>query len=233
MRKFILALFIVAVFITARAQSGKNYASLGAGFDTGSTLGFTDLVKQNPGYSYAIHLNYNYSPFVPISLEVQQGKLSGGGSTVELDKNLRKYVNNYTALILRADLQLGEILDKDSNIADIVKNWYTGFGMGGIYNQVKNNRIKPDGSHYLFPGTDQSKEFIASARVGYALKIYNGFDEPTYVITFCYIHNFDIGDGLDGYNDPSAKFKNHDTDHYRQLSIGFTYNFGNVHPYFK
>jgi len=205
----------------------------GAGFDAGSTLGFTDLVKQNTGYSYAIHFNYNYSLFVPISLELQRGRLSGGGDTFEQDQNLRKYLNNYTAFILRIDLQLGELLDKDNDVADLVKNWFMGFGFGGIYNNVKNNRVKPDGSNYVFPGKDQSKEFIASARIGYAIKIYNESDEPTYVITLCYIHNFDIGDGLDGYNDPSAIFKNHDTDHYRQISIGFTYNFGNTQSNFK
>ena len=200
----------------------------GIGFDAGSTLGFTDLVKQNPGYSYAIHLNYNYSPFIPISLELQRGKLSGGGDTFALDQNLRKYVNNYTVLILRFDVQLGELLDNDTQAVDLIKNWFVGFGFGGVSDNVKNNRVKPDGSNYVFPGKDYSKEFLASARVGYALKIYNGFDVPAYIITLSYIHNFDIGDRLDGYNDPSTKFKNHDTDHYRQISIGFTYNFGNA-----
>jgi hypothetical protein len=123
---------------------------------------------------------------------------------------------------------LGELLDNDTEAVDLVKNWFTGFGFGGIYDNVKNNRVKPDGSNYVFPGKDYSKEFLASARIGYAVKIYNGFDEPAYIITLSYIHNFDIGDGLDGYNDPSSKFRNHDTDHYRQISIGFTYNFGNA-----
>ncbi|ASU36233.1 hypothetical protein [Mucilaginibacter xinganensis] len=230
MRKLTVVFFVVFLSVTARAQS---YATFGAGFDISSTLGYTDLVKQNPGYSYAAHVSYNYSAFVPISLELQRGKLSGGGDTFTLDKNLRKYENNYTALFLRVEIQLGELLDKDNTVNDLLKNWFAGFGAGGVFSQVKTNRIKPDGSHYRFPGSDQSREFIASARAGYALKFNNMFGEPTYVVSICYVHNFDIGDGLDGYNDPPSKFKNRDTDHYRQLLIGITYNFGPIQTYYR
>ncbi|MCR8561707.1 hypothetical protein KXD93_28890 [Mucilaginibacter sp. BJC16-A38] len=223
----------MCVIIKVRAQSNNSYTTFGAGFDVGSTRGFTDLVHQNPGYSFDLHFNYNYSPYVPISLELQHGLLSGGGDTKALDQNLRKYQNNYTALMLHIDPQLGSLLDFDNDLLDIVKNWYVGFGAGGIYNYLLTNRVKPDGSHYVFPGKDRSKEFLAMGKIGYALKLYNGFGEATYVITVCYTHNFDIGDGLDGYNDPTAKFKNQDVDQYRQISIGFTYNFGAVQPYYR
>ncbi|WP_295796348.1 outer membrane beta-barrel protein [Mucilaginibacter sp.] len=233
MRKLLLAFCGFLLAVSVNAQSIKSFAQFGVGIDGGSTLGYTDLKRQNPGYSAAFHFNYNFSPYFPISLELQHGQLSGGGSTLALDSNLRKYKNNYTALVLRADIQLGELLDYDSDILDPIKGIFVGFGVGGINNQVITNRIKPDGSHYMFPGLDHSREFIASGRIGYALRIYNGFDEPQFVITFCYIHTFDIGDNLDGYNDPVSKFKNQDTDHYRQISVGITYNFGHIQPYYK
>jgi hypothetical protein len=233
LRRFLLVFTIVLISVPVAAQSIKSFAQFGVGMDGGSTLAYTDLVSQNTGYCAAIHFSYNFSPYFPISLELQHGQLSGGGNTPEVDESLRKYQNNYNALIFRTDLQLGELLDYDTDILDPVKSLFFGFGFGVINNQVTNNRIKPDGSHYMFPGLDHSQEPMASGRLGYSLKIYNAFDEPTYIITFCYIHNFDIGDGLDGYNDPTSKFKNKDTDHYRQLTIGVTYNFGAVQPYYK
>ena len=232
MRTFILLIFIGLFSYAAKAQIGNSYSAFGIGMDVSQTLGFTDLVHQNPGYSINGHINYNFSPYVPVSLELQHGQISGGGDTYALDKSLRKYRNNFTAALIRIDLQLGEIVPFDNPVIDLFKNFYAGFGFGGIYNQVLTNRIKPDGSHYYFPGKNSSLEFLASGRIGYVIKIYNSFNEPTYGINICYIHNFDIGDNLDGYNDPTSKFKNKDTDHYRQFSIGITYNFGTIVPYY-
>ena len=47
------------------------------------------------------------------------------------------------------------------------------------------------------------------------------------------LEHFAFGEGLDGYDDPSSKFKNNAIDQYRQITIGFKYFFGNVTSYNK
>ena len=70
-------------------------------------------------------------------------------------------------------------------------------------------------------------------RFGYEIKFYDVYYEPKMAIDLMYIHNFAYGEGLDGYNDPSDKFKNNSVDQYRQIVIGFKYFFGTVVSYNK
>jgi hypothetical protein len=42
-----------------------------------------------------------------------------------------------------------------------------------------------------------------------------------------------FGEGLDGYDDPSNKFKNNATDQYSQIVIGVKFSLGNVTSYNK
>jgi len=47
------------------------------------------------------------------------------------------------------------------------------------------------------------------------------------------VHNIVFGEGLDGYDDPTSKFKNNATNQYRQFMIGFKYFFGTTVSYNK
>jgi hypothetical protein len=56
---------------------------------------------------------------------------------------------------------------------------------------------------------------------------------PKFGIDIGYQHYVTFGEGLDGYEDPTSKFKNNAPDQYRQFSIGLKYNFGTEHSYEK
>jgi hypothetical protein len=88
-------------------------------------------------------------------------------------------------------------------------------------------------STYVFPGSNASINLTVPFRFGYEFKIYNDYEEPYMAIDLGYVHNMVFGEGLDGYDDPSAKFKNNATNQYRQIVVGVKFSFGNVTSYNK
>lgn len=238
MKKYIL--FFIAAFgaISAKAQSGYNYQEWGVGFDASYIRGYTNITKQDSHPAFNINFIYNYNPYVPITAEIQIGQLSGGGLTTNLDPYGRMYTNNYKALIFHGDFQLGAGIDYEGSwILKFVKNFYGGTGFGFISNANKvqrTNVILANGpSTYVFPGKDNSIDLMIPLRFGYEIRFFDAYDEPSMAIDIGYIHNFAFGEGLDGYNDSSKKFKNNASDQYRQITIGFKYYFGNVVSYTK
>ncbi len=160
----------------------------------------------------------------------------GPGNTLapNLDPYGRFYINNYKAFILHADFQLGAGIDySDSWFLNIVKNFYGGTGLGVISNTNTVQRTSVVDPTYVFPGTNSSIDLMVPIRVGYEFKIYDNYNEPGMAIDIGYIHTFAFGEGLDGYNDPSSKFKNNSLDQYRQIAIVFKYFFGRVVSYNK
>jgi hypothetical protein len=175
---------------------------------------------------------------VPIEAEVQVGQLSGGGLTVAQDPYGRQYFNNYKALIVHGDFQLGAGIDYSKSwFLQIIKDFYIGTGAGLISNSNKvqrTNVIPQNGSlDYVFPGHDNSLDLMLPLRVGYEFKIYDSYNEPSVAIDVGYIHTFVFNEGLDGYDDPSTKFKNNAPDQYRQITFMVKYYFGNVTSYNK
>jgi hypothetical protein len=102
---------LILAFYKAGAQGSINYASFGFGLNAGINKPLADLRKQIVNNSYSATAYYYYTPYVPIALEFQVGKLAGGGNTVAEDKDTRRFLNNYKALMLHIDVQLGEIMD--------------------------------------------------------------------------------------------------------------------------
>ncbi len=238
LKKYIL--FFVA-FIAAsavKAQSGYNYAELGVGLEGSYMRGYTNVPLQFEHAGVAVKFIYNYSPYLPIEAEIQKGTLSGGGLTTKLDKYGRQFTNNYLAVVVHADFQLGAGIDyEDDWFLNIVKNFYAGTGVGVISNSNKvqrTNVILANGPlTYVFPGKDNSIDLMIPLRAGYEFKIYNSYNEPSFAIDLGYIHTVAFGEGLDGYNDPSKKFKNNALDQYRQITLGVKYYFGTVVSYNK
>ncbi len=168
------------------------------------------------------------------------GELSGGGLKPSQDKYGRVYDNHYKALMIHLDLQLGGVINYEDNFfANVVKHLYAGTGFGVISNSITAQRYSiyappyPQPGYYQFPGSDSNIGFVIPLRFGYEIKIFDEYNEPAYGINIGYIHNVVLGEGLDGYNDPSAKFKNNSPDQYRQIVVGFRYYFGNVVAYNK
>lgn len=238
LKKDFLLFAVIFTAITVKAQSGYNYKEFGVGADISYIRGYTNVQHQNYNPAISINAIYNYNPYLPIALEFQTGTLSGGGLTVAIDKFGRKYINNYLALILHADVQLGAGIDYEgNNFLKVIKNFYAGTGVGLISNSNKVQRTNiiaaNGGFDYVFPGKDNSINLMIPLRFGYEFKIFDSYNEPKMAIDIGYIHNLAFGEGLDGYNDPSSKFKNNATDQYSQIVLGFKYYFGTVVAYNK
>jgi len=218
------------VAFTAKAQ--YNYSTLGVGIGFSSVKGYTNLRKNNNDKAYDFNFIYNYSPYVPIAAEIQFGKLSGGGLTIDQDLHRRQYSNNYKALIIHADLQAGEVIEyENSPFMNFIKGFYIGTGIGLISNNLKVQRTSLDNPNYVFPGKDDGINLALPLRFGYELKIYDDYDQPFMGIIVGYNHSVIFGGDLDGYSDPSGKFKNNALSQYRQINVGLRFNFGNTVSY--
>lgn len=234
MKKYILVFVAVVLAASAKAQSGYNYYEWGVGGGAFYERGYTNITQQNNHVGFNLNAVYNYNPYLPIEAEIQVGQLSGGGLTPNLDPYGREYTNNYKAIIFHADFQLGAGIDyHDSWILNIVKNFYSGGGFGFISNTNKVQRTSIYQPSYVFPGHDNSVDFMVPLRFGYEFKIWDSYNQPAFAIDLGYIHTIAFGEGLDGYDDPSSKFKNNAPDQYRQICIVFKYYFGRVTSYNK
>jgi hypothetical protein len=238
LKKLILFFVFAITAVIAKAQAGYNYKEFGIGLDVSYERGYTNVNRQDNHPAANLNFIYNYSPYIPITAEIQFGNLSGGGLTVDKDKYGRMYTNNFEALVLHGDFQMGEVIDySESDLLNIVKNFYFGSGMGILFNNnvvQRTNVILANGPlTYVFPGSNNGINIIVPLRFGYEFKFYNDFEEPYMAIDIGYVHNLVFGEGLDGYNDPSSKFKNNATDQYRQIVVGVKFNFGNVTSFNK
>ncbi|WP_428327512.1 hypothetical protein [Mucilaginibacter sp.] len=238
LRKYILFFAVLFAAIGAKAQAGYNYYEMGVGTDVSYVRGFTNIPRQDNHLAVALNFIYNYNPYLPIEAEIQKGTLSGGDTTVAVDRYGRKFKNNYLAFALHADVQLGAAIDYEGSwFLSAVKNFYVGTGVGFISNSNKvqrTNLILANGPlTYVFPGKDNSINLMIPIRVGYEFRIFDYYNEPSFAIDIGYIHNIVFGEGLDGYNDPTNKFKNNAVDQYRQFVVGFKYYFGNTVSYNK
>ncbi len=244
MKKLILLFIFALIAVAGKAQVGYNYKEFAIGLDVSYARGYTNVSRQDNHISQNINFIYNYSPYIPITAELQFGTLSGGGLTPNLDKFGRQYTNHYEGLILHGDLGLGEVIDySDNDLLNIVKNFYFGTGVGIIFNNNTvqrtnvydgNNNLPNNGpSSYVFPGSNNSINLTIPLRFGYEFKFYNEFQEPFMAVDIGYVHSMVFGEGLDGYDDPSSKFKNNASNQYRQIIVGVKFNFGNITSYNK
>ncbi|MCO5936860.1 hypothetical protein NAF17_15055 [Mucilaginibacter sp. RB4R14] len=234
MKKYLLFIVLALAFVKGKAQGSLNYATYGIGVSASLNRPYADLKKEYDNKSFAVTFNYFYTPYVPIGLEFQLGKLSGGGTDLKIDKDGRQFVNNYKALILHMDVQAGEVINyQGSTVLNVLKNFYLGAGIGGIANSVVTQRTSVIDPTYTFPGKDNGINLIVPLRFGYEFKFYNEYDQPNIRLDIGYQHNFTFGEGIDGYSDPSTKFKNNAVDQYRQITIGIKVNFGGQNSYDK
>jgi len=238
LKKLILLFTFVSSAIMVKAQVGYNYKEFGIGLDISYERGYTNLARQYYHIGQSVSFTYNYSPYIPITAELQFGTLSGGGLTQNLDKYGRMYTNHFEGLILHGDLQLGELIDySESYFNSAIKGFYFGSGGGIIFNSntvQRTNVILSNGpSTYVFPGTNSSVNLTIPLRFGYEFKIFNEYEEPFMSVNIGYVHSLVFGEGLDGYDDPSSKFKNNATNQYSQIVVGVKFNFGNVTSYTK
>lgn len=228
LKKFLL-FFILVIFTIAVKAQGYHYASFGIGVSVNYQRPYADLAEYDKTLSFSVSPHYNITPYLPVGLQFEMGRLSGGSITT--NEYRKAYDNHYMAIGVRGDIMLGEVLEySNSNFLYFIKDFYAGTGLGIIHNKmafVQRTNLLPTGypvGAYVYPGDDSSTNLVIPLRFGYEYKIYNQFDEPYMSINLAYTHNFTMGEGLDGYNDPPSKFKNNSPDQYAQLSISVKFN---------
>lgn len=230
-RIFLLFIFILSAFI-AKAQGDYNFMPWGIGGDVSVIKAFTNVAKQNNTLAVSAYFSYYPSPYCPVTFELQRGRFWGGSRVT--DQYKREYVNNYLAILVHADLQLGQVINYDGNdVMNVIKNVYLGAGCGMVKNDIVNQRENLTNPGYIFPGSDNNMDPDVNFRLGYEFKFYNEYDEPHLRIHIEYTHHIVFSEGLDGYNDPVGHFHNNFPDQYRQITIGVVYNFGFIRAFTK
>ena len=229
--KKVILLFGLLLF-SAALKAQYNYSEWGIGVSASKTAVYSDLRQNDKHNSFSADVYYNYSPYLPFGLEVQAGKLSGGNNLT--DPSHRYFVNDFLSVSVHGDLQLGEIIDYDRDFfSNIAKGLYMGLGVGVIHNKLTSIRRYSIDGGYHYPGKNSSLNVIVPIRFGYEIKIFNYDEEPMIGLDLGYIHNVTFGEGLDGYNDPSKKFKNNSPDMFSQITVGIKVNFGAPVSYIK
>ena len=221
------------ILFAAATQAQYNYDQWGIGLSAGTVKPYSDLKQNDTNIGYTASLYYNYSPYLPTAFELQTGKLSGGNN--DSDPSHRYFTNNYFAFNFHLDVQLGELIDyQNSWLLNRIKGFYVGIGGGLIFNRISSiRRYALDDPAYMFPGQDHTINGWIPLRFGYEFKVYDSYDEPFMTVFFNYAHYLTFAEGLDGYNDPSTRFKNNVQDMARSITLGVKVNFGNANSYIK
>ena len=231
MRNFLRAGILLLVLLLsaglAKAQLGFDYAQydFGLGVGINTVYGDAETMTQTP--SFHVNLGYNVSPFINYVFEVQAGQLKGGDSLKTLSG--RQFVNQFTAVMLRAQVQAGEFIDySDSPIKNALKNLYVGTGIGFVASHMTSiSRYSTLVPGFYSPGDDNSNEIMIPLRIGYEFKLFNHYDQPSFKVDIGYQYNFIMGDDLDGYVVGIKK------DAYSQITIGVKFALGGITSYRK
>ncbi|MGN7987587.1 hypothetical protein ACTJKC_09610 [Pedobacter sp. 22226] len=226
------------VFIGSFSFAQSNYFKMSYGFGGGVNKSYTDVYKGGFGYTAYGVFDYHITPFVTFGLEGQYGMVQGGD--IETDPHNRQFVNKYKTLSVNVKLMLGEVVDYDkSEFLYNIRGLYLGLGVGVVNNNITDIvRYKPSWAAYdpgygPFPGQDKSNNLLVPINFGFNYFINDGYGYMRYIININAQSNFTFGEGLDGYNDSSTKFKNYSPDVYNTYTIGFKYMLGSIKSYRK
>ncbi|WP_316830512.1 hypothetical protein [Pedobacter aquatilis] len=231
-----LTLLLLCFALFSNAQS--NYFKWSYGLGAGPNFSKTDVVKGNWGYTIYGNIDHHLNPFITLGLEAQYGMVQGGD--IVNDPHNRQFVNKYTGVNANLKVGLGEFINYNkTNFLYNIKGLYAGIGLGAVKNNITDIvRYKPSWAAYdpgygPFPGEDKSVNLWVPINLGINFYFNDGWGYVRYVLNFNAQSNFTFGEGLDGYNDPSTRFKNYDPDTYNVYSVGFKYYFGTIKVYRK
>lgn len=234
----VTCLAVLLVFIGSFSFAQSNYFKFSYGLGAGINRSYTDVYNGSFGYTTYGVIDFHVTPFVTLGLEAQYGLVQGGD--IVNDPHNRQFSNKYTAVSANVKLMLGELVNYDkSEFLYNIRGLYLGTGIGIINNNITDIvRYKPSWAAYdpgygPFPGADKSLNMLVPINFGFNYYIEDGYGYMRYVININAQSNFTFGEGLDGYNDPSNKFKNYSPDVYNSYSIGFRYFFGKIKSYRK
>lgn len=234
----IIYLSLFFIFLSQFSKAQSNYFKWSYGLGGGPNYSKTDVVDGNWGYTITGVIDHHFTPFITGGLEAQYGMVQGGD--IVTDPHNRQFVNKYSGINANIKIMLGEFIRYDrSEFLYNIKGLYAGIGVGVINNNITDIvRYKPSWAAYdpgygPFPGKDKGLNFWVPINLGFNYYINDGYGYVRYVININAQSNFTFGEGLDGYDDPSNKFKNYDPDTYNAYTIGLKYFFGNIKVYRK
>lgn len=235
MKKAILTTLFALLTIVGFSQT--NFYKLAVGGGLGPTVSYADVTENGQSFGGYISGDYNFTPFLTAGLEIQAGQIKGGN--ILTNQHNRQFKNSYKAFSVNAKIALGEFIDYETNdFLNAIKGIYIGVGLGAINNNMtyivryKPNTQTPDQPlGYLFPGRDKSTDLLMPVNLGMNFYFRDREDQLRYIINFNYQGNLTFGEGLDGYDDSMATFKNNAPDIYTLFSVGMKYNFGSVRVY--
>lgn len=226
-----LFLFSIGCLFCSAASAQFNYYRLSLGLGAGTTQAYADVQKVTLKPTIIGTFDYNLTPFSSIGLEFQKGNISGGDRV--LDSHLRYFDNSYMAVIFGGKVHLGQFVDfESSGFLNALKGFYVGAGLGMVKNKMADIvRSKPadpnnvEGGYYEFPGKDASTDLMLPINTGISFNVMDQWRFTKYIFGINYQFSPMFGEGIDGYNDPPAKFRN-GRDYYGVASISIKYCFG-------
>lgn len=226
MKPILASLSALLLWLNASAQSNFYKMTIGAG--AGITQSFADVAKHDYGLAAYGAFDYYFTPFLSLGLEGQMGEINGGD--VYTDPNSRQFINQYKTFTLNGKVYMGSLIDyQRSGFSNAIKGLYAGAGVGVVMNKMRFIvREKPDGSGYIFPGKDSSKDLLVPLNLGIAFNFMDRYGYYKYSLNFNYQANITLGEGLDGYDDSPLRFKSGSPDVYTYFSVGLKYHFGSL-----
>lgn len=223
MRKILL--LTIGCLFAIKLSAQYNYYRFSGGVGLGINTAFTDVAKKRFQQTIIGNVDYNFTPFASAGIEFQKGTLSGGDK-IE-DPHLRYFKNSYTAFTVNGKVQLGQFVDFESNnFLYAVRGFYVGTGVGIINNKMTDIVREQPGTGYIFPGEKEGQDIAIPINTGINFNILDRWGYTRYILSLNYQMNLTIGEGLDGYADPSAKMKNKYPDFYSVFSAGIKICFG-------
>ncbi|MCX2453050.1 hypothetical protein OQX61_17370 [Pedobacter sp. PLR] len=225
MKAIITGCLSLLTFIHAKSQSNFYKISAGGGF--GLTQSFTDVKKHDFGLAGNAVLDYYFTPFISLGLEGQMGEINGGDA--RNDPYGRQFINSYKAVNLNTKFALGSLIDYNpGSFANNIKGLYFGTGLGVVMNSVSNVRKSTLEQEKPFPGKNESSDMVVPLNLGINFYFADRSGYTRYLLNLNYQSNLTMGEGLDGYDDSSVKFKTGNPDIYTFFSVGFRYQFGSI-----
>ena len=224
-RIIIIALFLAST-LSSFAQSNFYKISIGAGF--GATQSFTEVQKHGFGLSGYGTLDYLFTPFASLGLELQKGEVNGGD--FKNDPLKREFVNSYQSFAFSAKVSLGQVLnDRYNGPSDLLKGIYLGAGVGVIKNSVLfSTGLDPQDNNYAVTDHLDRKDLFFPLNLGINVHFPDREGFYRYVLNFNYQANFTLGENLDGYDDSKITFQSGTIDIFTYFSVGLKYNFGKM-----
>lgn len=179
-------------------------------------MSYPDTKSQIDLAAYA-SLDFNFTPYMSLGLEVQRGNLRGGEPSYG-------FINNYTTIVANGKLQLGEFLDSramNNGFLYAARGFYLASGVGVI----KNNGQMYQPAIEDFRNTDIVFPF--SAGINFFFKNHWGYSR--FVLNLNLQSSLFLEDKMDGDLNEYSNFN----DIYNYFSVGLKYNFGHFGLYRK